>query len=224
MNVTEAITKRSSIRGFTADPVSAGLLAEILETAVRAPSALNSQPWEFAVITGAVLDRIRQANVEKLYSGEAAAAGYAEPPWPRDSVYRRRQVELGKALFQLMGIGREDQEKRRAWRERGFRFFDAPVAVIVMVDRVLPEAAPLLDIGLVVENLCLAALERGLGTCIEDQGVYFPEVIYEHAGIPESKRPVIAIAMGYPDWDFPANKLQSSREPAENITTWVGFS
>ncbi|MFO7840439.1 MAG: nitroreductase [Desulfosalsimonadaceae bacterium] len=224
MDVMEAIAKRRSIRGFTSDPVPAGLLREILETSVRAPSALNSQPWEFAVITGRVLDRIRQANVERLYSEEASASGPSALPWPRYSVYRRRQVELGKALFQLMGISREDQEKRKAWRERGFRFFDAPVAIIVMADRVLPEASPLLDIGLVVENICLAALARGLGTCIEDQGIYFPDVLYEHAGIPESKRPVIAIAAGYPDWDFPANKLQSSREPAENLTTWIGFS
>ena len=43
------------------------------------------------------------------------------------------------------------------------------------------------------------------------------------AGIPESKKIVIAIAIGYPDWDFPANAVETDREPAEALTRWVGF-
>jgi nitroreductase len=75
--------------------------------------------------------------------------------------------------------------------------------------------------GAVMQNICLAALEFGLGTCIEDQGVLFPEVVREHTGLPDNKRFIIAIAMGYPDPDFPANRVRSEREPAENLTTWV---
>ena len=74
-----------------------------------------------------------------------------------------------------------------------------------------------------MQTLCLAALHFGLGTCIEDQGVSYPEVIREIAGIPEDKKIVIAIAIGYPDWKFPANSLQSSRESLEKNTLWIGF-
>ncbi len=49
------------------------------------------------------------------------------------------------------------------------------------------------------------------------------KVIKDILGIPESKRIVIAIAIGYPDWDFPANKIESKREPLQNVTTWYGF-
>lgn len=223
MDVIEAIQKRSSIRGFKPDPVPQELLREILETAVRAPSALNSQPWEFAVITGPVLDRIREANVSQFNSGAPMGADHTASLWPKDSVYRRRQVELGKSLFSLMNITREDQEKRKAWQERGFRFFEAPVAVIVMVDQVLSETGPLLDIGMVVENICLTAVAKGLGTCIEDQGIFYPDAIRQLAGISESKRLVIAIAMGYPDWEFPANQLKTSRAAVDEVTRWIGF-
>jgi len=72
-----------------------------------------------------------------------------------------------------------------------------------------------------MQNICLAALHWGLGTCIEDQGVLYPEVVRKYTGIPASKRLIIAIAMGYPDPDFPANRIRSEREPAENLTTWV---
>ena len=143
--------------------------------------------------------------------------------WPNDSVFRERQVELAKQLFLLMEIQREDKKKRAQWMERGFRYFDAPAAIIIMTDRSLSETGPLLDIGAVMQNICIAALNYGLGTCIEDQGVMFPQVLRELVPIPESKRIIIAIAIGYPNWDFPANKVESTREPVENITTWYGF-
>jgi nitroreductase len=88
---------------------------------------------------------------------------------------------------------------------------------------VLNESNPLLDIGSLMQSICLAALHYGIGTCIEDQGVMYPEVLRKFAGIPESKRIIISIAVGYPDWDFPANKVKSNQESLDNITTWVGF-
>jgi len=66
----------------------------------------------------------------------------------------------------------------------------------------------------------LAALNYGLATCIEDQGVMYPEVVRRVTGIPETKRIIICIAIGYPDWDFPANSLKSTRLPLENVVTW----
>jgi len=223
MDVMEAIHQRTSIRGFKNDPVPQAMIREILETAVRAPSALNSQPWEFVVITGAVLEQIRQANVAQLNAGAPSSADHITGEWPKDSIYRKRQVTLGKSLFQLIGIAREDQEKRKAWQERGFRFFDAPVAIIVMTDTVLPESGPLLDIGMVVQNICLASVAKGLGTCIEDQGIFYPDVVRELAGIGKDKRLIIGIALGYPDWDFPANQLKTERASADEVTKWIGF-
>ena len=142
--------------------------------------------------------------------------------WPRDSVFRQRQVALAKQIFALMDIKREDTAKRAGWLERGFRFFDAPVAIIITTDSMLDETTPLIDIGAVMQNICLAALDHGLGTCIEDQGIMYPEVLRELAGIPENRRIIIAIAIGYPDPDFPANRLVSAWEPVDSITRWVG--
>jgi nitroreductase len=224
MDIIEAIQSRKSIRGFKPDPVEKSIIREILEIAVRAPSAMNTQPWEFFVITGDVLNEMRNALVDKLKSGSPMKPDHLVVGWPQESIYRNRQVELAKEIFRLMEIPREDKAKRAWWLERGFRFFDAPVAVIVVTDKVLSESGPLFDIGAVTQTLCLAALKYGIGTCIEDQGVLYPEVARQLAGIPESKRIMIAVAMGYPDCDFPANRLASPREPVENVTTWVGFA
>lgn len=223
MDIVEAIRERKSVRGFKPEPVSREVIEEILDIAGQAPSAMNIQPWEFTVITGDVLENIRKANVELLNSGAKPQPEHEVVGWPSESVYRKRQVELGKQIFQIMEIPREDKEKRARWLERGFRYFDAPVAIIILADRALTESTPLLDIGAVMQTICLAALHYGIATCIEDQGVMYPGVLRRFAGIPESKRIIISIAVGYPDWDFPANKVESSRESVDNITTWCGF-
>ena len=223
MDIIEAAKTRKSIRGYKRDPVPKEVLEQILELASHAPSAMNTQPWEFTVLTGEVLANVRQGNIELVNSGALPSPEHVVTGWPRDSIYRQRQVDLAKQLFRLMDIPREDKEKRAKWMERGFRYFDAPAAIILSTDRCLSESGPLLDIGAVIQTICLGALHFGLGTCIEDQGTMYPQVLRKYAHIPESKRIIAAIAIGYPDWDFPANKVESEREPIENVTTWLGF-
>lgn len=223
MDIITAIASRKSIRRYKADPVPKKILRKILQIAQRAPSAMNTQPWEFFVITGEVLENIKRVNVRKLRAGAPMQPDHLVVGWPHDSIYRQRQVDLGKELFRLMDIPRFDKKKREKWMERGFRYFDAPAAIIVTADRSLTDEGPLLDIGAVMQNICLAALSFGLGTCIEDQGVLYPEVVREYAAIPDSKRLLMAITIGYPDWDFPANGLVSTREEIDTTTTWCGF-
>jgi nitroreductase len=223
MDIAEAVKKRKSIRGYKPDPVPKAVLQQILELASHAPSAMNTQPWEFTVLTGEVLENVRRSYVELVNSGALPNPEHVVVGWPRESVYRQRQVDLAKQLFQLMDIPREDKEKRAKWLECGFRYFDAPAAIIISTDRCLSESGPLLDIGALMQSICLTALHFGLGTCIEDQGTMYPDVLRKYAHIPESKRIVIAIAIGYADWDFPANKLETEREPIKNVTTWLGF-
>lgn len=143
--------------------------------------------------------------------------------WPKESIFRERQIGLAKQLFSFMDIQRNDTAKRTAWMENGFRFFDAPVAIIITVDRLLTVDGPLLDIGAVMQNICLAAVKHGLGTCIEDQGVVYPQVIRTYANIPDSKRIVLGIALGYPDPEYPANQVQTKRAHLETNTTWIGW-
>lgn len=221
MDLVETIQKRKSIRAFMDKPVPKAIISEFLNIACRAPSAMNTQPWEFIVITGEKLNRIRTAIVQKLKSGAPIVPDHLVVSWPDKGVYKDRQINLAKQLFKAMDIRREDMEKRAWWLERGFRFFDAPVAIIIACDKALGEAGPLLDLGAVMQNICLAALHFDLGTCIEDQGVLFPEVIREQTGISPTKRLVIAIAVGYPDPAFPANQVISQREPADKLTTWM---
>jgi len=221
MDILEAIKLRKSIRGYKPEPVPKAILREIIEIALRAPSSLNTQPWQITVIAGKVLDNIKKGNVEKFVSG---APSIQETPFQYPvGIYKQRQVDLAIHLFQSMGITREDKEKRVEWQQRGIRFFDAPVAVILSVARELGDSQTQYDCGALTQTICLVALNYGLGTCIEGQGVMFPEVIRKFTDIPESQRIVISIAVGYPDWDFPANKPVSPRVSVDDVVTWQGF-
>lgn len=221
MDVLQAIRERKSIRGFKPDPIPREVLQQVLEHGVRSPSAENGQPWEIVVVTGETLDNMRQANIEKLsrrdpFNPEVHMHLHA-------GVYKERHMKLAAQLYGLMGIDRSDREKRAAWVQRGFRFYDAPAAIILCAADSLDESPTQFDHGCLTATICLAALGFGLGTCITGQGVLYPDVARRFCQIPESLRIVMAIAIGYPDPDFPANKLHSTREPLENVCTWLGF-
>lgn len=221
MEILEALQVRKSIRGYKPDPVPKEIINQVLEVATRAPSAMNSQPWQITVITGKVLDEIRQENIKALKEGNTSAQEIIRKPF--EGIYRKRQVDLALQIFQLMGIGRDDKEKRTQWMMRGFRFFDAPAAIVLSLDKSMNSTLALCDIGILCQSICLTALEFGLGTCIEDQGILFPDNLRKLAGIPESSLPIMCLAIGYPDWEFPANKLETPREALANNTRWVGF-
>jgi len=221
LELLEAMKSRKSIRGYKPVPVPKETIAEILEIATRAPSAYNTQPWEFHVLAGEVLDKLKKALAEKFETGAKPHPDFAIPT-PLVGIYRTRQVELGKSLFQLMDIGREDKEKRNEWTLKMARFWDAPNAIIIATDREVSSPLLIFSLGAVTQSIALAALRFGLGTCIEHPPVYYPEVIRQITGIPESKKIVIGMAVGYPDWDFPANRLQSTRELVANTVAWHG--
>ena len=221
MEINDAINARISIRGFKPDPVPRRTIAEILTLATRAPSGKNVQAWELAVLTGDVLDRIRGDNVAAFLAGDAE-----RPDLPiayPSGIYREREVEIAKAVLEVMGIRRGDDEQRLEWWQRGFRYFDAPVVLLVTCHRDVDILLAHHDIGALSQTFCLAALSYGLGTCIVRQGVLYPDVIRRHTGIPENRFIISAIALGYPDPDFPANRVRSSRVPLAEITTWYGF-
>lgn len=216
MNYTDAVHARKSIRGYLDKKVPEDTIREILAEAVRAPSFINTQGWKIAVVTGRTLENIKRENEEHFLTGAQGV-----PDFKYEGVYKTRSGELGKELFRLMGIAREDREQRKAWTARGFRFFNAPAVIILSTEKVLlGNPYTQFDLGCLSYGICLAAADRGLGTCIEKQGVTYPDVLRKNLDLPDELDPVISIALGYPDPAFPANALESRREPLDGTVTW----
>jgi len=219
----DVVRGRRSIRGFTPAPVPKALIREILDLAMRAPSSLNTQPWNFYVVTGDPLDRIREGNVARNLAGVPSSREF-RIHGDYGGVHRERQIEIAKQLFAAMGIERHDQDKRKDWVMRGFRQFDAPVSIVVTYDRSIHggDIAPF-DCGAVTNALVNAAWSRGLGCVINSQGIMQSPVVREHAGIPDDQVIMICVAMGYPDDTFPANAVVSRRKSVDDAAVFVGF-
>jgi nitroreductase len=221
MELIEAIKTRRSVRAFKSDPVPKSVLEDILKTATLSPSAANLQPWEFLVITGEPLKKLSAAMIGKSKAGEIGnwelRKGVGRAQVPEKYLERLRNLQSRNTIFR-----RDDAEQRAEFMRRGFSFFGAPAAIIVTIEKSLGDAH-VFDLGLVTQTLCLAAVEHGLGTCIQAQGVSYPNAIREMFNIPDSVIMAIAIAIGYPDMANPVNQFKSGRVPMEDLTTWIGF-
>ena len=223
MDYNDIVHERRSIRGYLEKPVPRELIEEIIDLAKRAPSSMNTQPWHFHVITGEPLERIRKGNTEKMMSGSAVDReikmnhGYEGP-------HRERQIEIAVQLFEAMGIARDDKPKRQDWVMRGFRQFDAPVSIVITVDKALADdTIAHFDCGAATYGLVLAAWSKGLGSVINGQGIMQSSVVRENANIPEDEVIMTCVAMGYPSNEFVANDVKSRRVANDQVASFVGF-
>ena len=223
MEYEEVVRGRRSIRGYLDKPVPKALIREILEIAMRAPTSLNTQPWNFYVVAGDVLDRIREGNVERNLAGVPDSREFRMGPG-YEGVHRERQIGIAKQLFAVMGIERHDKEARMDWVLRGFRQFDAPVSIVITYDKSIQgsDIAPF-DCGGVVNCIVNTAWNRGLGCVINSQGIMQSPVVREHAQIPETQVIQTCVAMGWPDDSFPANAVVSQRKSVDEAATFLGF-
>ncbi|AOL23790.1 Nitroreductase [Erythrobacter litoralis] len=220
---SQIVLTRRSIRGYLDRAVPRALIEEVLAMAMRSPTSMNTQPWHFHVITGEPLDRIRKGNTENILAGVPDSREFRRGH-AFEGVHRERQVEVAKQLFGAMGIERDDKEGRQDWVLRGFRQFDAPVCVIVTYDRELGDSDDTaFDCGAVTTALVNAAWSRGLGCVINSQGIMQSPVVREHANIPDDQVIMKAVAMGWPDPDFPANAVVSKRKSVAEAARFVGF-
>lgn len=217
------VSERRSVRGYKPDPVPKEVIDEIVSIAKRAPSSMNTQPWHFHAITGDPLERIREGNTERMLAG-AAVDREIKMGHGYEGVHRDRQVEIAIQLFEAMGIERNDKERRQDWVMRGFRQFDAPVSIVVTIDKSLEDdTVSHFDLGAVTYGLVLAAWTKGLGSVINGQGIMQSSVVREFANIPEDEVIMTCVAMGYPDETFVANDVQSRRAPNDQVVSYVGF-
>ncbi len=223
MKFTEFAKSRKSARGFLDKQIPKELVDEIIETAKWAPSSYNTQTWRIHAVSGAPLDKIREGNTKNTLEGKPHSRDF---PYKEEyeGINRQRQIDVAIQLFEVMGIGRHDKEKRTDWMLRGFRQFDAPVSLVLTYHKSLePAAISQFSLGSLAYGIVLAAWERGIGCVINGQGIMQSDVVHEHANIPDDEAIMICIAMGYPDADFEANDVRSTRADNSEFVTYVGF-
>ena len=223
MNFTEFSQSRKSVRGFKNKPIAKDVIDEIISTAKWAPSSYNTQTWQIHAVAGEVLNKIREGNTNNTLSGVKPKRDFAYKE-EYQGIHKQRQRDVAMQLFEVMGIERDDKEKRTDWMLRGFRQFDAPVSLVLTYKKDLePAAITQFSLGSLAYGIILAAWERGIGCVINGQGIMQSAVVHEHANIPDDEAIMICIAMGYPDENFAANNVRSTRIDNSDFVKYIGF-
>ncbi len=225
--VDAAISSRMSTRAFTQQPVSRQTLTEILQLASCAPSGSNAQPWRVYVLQGesrvALSDKVCRVHDAIRANPELAAEyrdeyGYYPSQWV--SPFQERRRENGWGLYGLLGIGKADKEKMHDQHQRNFIFFDAPVGLMFTLDRVMGRGS-LVDYGMFLQNLMVAARGRGLHTCAQAAWNGFAKIILPHIGAGENEMLVCGMALGYADDSEVVNTFRTPRVLTSEFTHWL---
>jgi len=220
MDVSTAVAERRSVRGFLDRPVAPGQLRALLAAAARAPSGGNLQPWHVDVVVGDAINRLKQTMLAKLGSGEMEPPEYDIYPKELVAPYRDRRFAVGEALYERLGIPREDKAARRMWFARNFAFFGAPAGLFVTVDRRMgpPQWS---DLGMFLQTFMLLAVEEGLATCAQECWAVYPKTVKAFLGTPEHRMLFCGMAIGHEDVDDPANALRADRATHDEFVTLI---
>ena len=225
--VDQAIETRQSIREFLPRPVPRETISHLLALAARAPSGTNTQPWKVYVLQGASRDTLVAKVCEThdaLRANPALALEYTEAydyypeKWVSPFIDRRR--ENGWGLYGLLGIGKGDKDKMHAQHQRNFRFFDAPAGLIFTLDRAMGRGS-LVDYGMFLQSLMLAARGQGLHTCPQAAWNGFTKIILPHVGAGPDEMLVCCMALGYADEAALVNTFRTPRVAVDEFTTWL---
>jgi len=225
--VDQAITSRMSARAFTAQPVPREVLTQLLELAARAPSGTNTQPWKVYVLQGQSRDslvaKVCAAHNEIRANPDIAveyceAYDYYPEKWVSPFIDRRR--ENGWSLYSLLGIAKGEKDKMHAQHQRNYRFFDAPVGLMFTLDKVMGRGS-LVDYGMFLQTLMLAARGHGLHTCPQAAWNAFAKIILPHMGASDNEMLVCGMALGYADETEVVNTFHTPRESVASFTTWL---
>ena len=226
-SVDAAIGSRFSARAFLDKPVEQAVLMDILQLAGRAPSGTNTQPWKVYVLQGAKRDELVSkvcAAHDAISADPALAAEYTEAydyyPEKWVSPYIDRRRECGFGLYNVLGIGKGDKARMHEQHQRNFKLFDAPVGLMFTIDRVMGRGS-LLDYGMFIQTLMIAARSRGLHTCPQAAWNNFSKIILPLVGAGDNEMMVCGMSLGYADESAVVNSFQTTRVNAADFTHFV---
>lgn len=216
MEFEAVIRGRRSIRQFTPEPVPQELIREILDQARWSPSWANTQAWSVYVVTGETLERLRSAGKAPNQREAPAGPDFRMPrEWPPYLAARSKQ------LYDLRAATAPADTTAPAAAGAG-EFYGAPCVLFFAAERSLASDYVLFDSGLIVQSVCLAAHDSGLGTCIMAMAVRDPDALRELLPEAAEKQFVVGVALGYADQEAPVNRFERQRVPLAELVSWAG--
>lgn len=170
--VRSVLRRQRAHRSFTEEPIDEQVISDILELATRAPSAQNTQPWEFVVVQ----DADRRAAIWEL-AARLWDMGARDATDGKVDDHMKNDVEQG-----VMG-----------------GFARAPVSIVVCADTGR-WPANLVDSSIwpAIQNLMTAATAHGLGSALTTIGTILVDDLRAILRLPETIEPKAVIPIGHP--------------------------
>ncbi|GAA5316740.1 MAG: nitroreductase [Candidatus Pelagadaptatus aseana] len=223
MDVIEAIQTRISTRAFTDEQISKEAIQEILDIARYSPSSSNLQPWKTIVVTGDEKKAITDLALQTLMANPAGEDD-EYPIYPKDlpQQYQERRAGVGKAMYELMGIERDDAAARQGWMLENFNFYGAPAAIFFTIDRVHGRNQ-WASLGMFMQTVCLVAEAKGYGTCMQEIWAMVRKTLHSHLQLSDNEVIYAGMALGVPDKTKAVNTLRTERESVDDFATFIGF-
>ena len=223
MTVTEALKRRISTREFRPDPLPESLVREILDVARWSPSGGNLQPWGVVAVAGAERHQVISLAHTALAAGVDEST--ERPVYPPNlwEPYRTRRFKIGEDMYALLGIPRTDRAARLARFARNYQMFGAPVELFFVIDRRMGHGQ-WAHLGMFMQSVALAALERGVASCMQESWANVRESLAKHFSLPPEQMIYCGMALGYADQGAAVNTLRSERAAVEEFTSFRGFA
>lgn len=208
----QLVQERRSVRGFLEQAVPQDLMNTVFETAQRAPSNCNTQPWQVYVASGAARDTLSQKLAESMMTGNMSMDFDYQGKY--EGVYRDRQFDAAMELYSAMGIAREDKDRRNEAFFKNFEFFGAPhVAFLFLPEPFgIREAA---DLGMYAQNLMLSLTAHGLASCPQTALSFDANSVREVLEVDSGNKLLFGVSFGYEDKAHAANKARVGRASLE---------
>jgi nitroreductase len=223
MNLSQAVATRRSVRAFLDTPVDPEALRRVLTRAQRSPSGSNIQPWSAVVLTGEPKLRLQAAIAAEFPKGRA---GHSIPfhmhPVGIDGIYRERLHGVGEALYNALGIAREDKTARLRQYARNYEAFGAPVLMLVHTKAYMGHAQ-WADMGMWLQTVMLLLREEGLDSCPQLCWADYTDQVRACVAMPEDHVFYCGMAIGYRDPDAAVNSFEVTRAPVDDVVRWEGF-
>ena len=207
---------RYSARGFKPDPVPQDVLDEVFAAAGRAASNCNTQPWHTYVVSGKTKDAVSAAMLSQVMDGKGPRPEF---DWNvrYQGAHKDRQWGSAMALYNSMGIAREDKPARMQAMGRNWQFFGAPHGVFFCMEKYLGIMGAV-DMGIYAQTLSLLLEERGVQSIMQGALGQFPGPVKEMLNIPDEQGILFGMSFGYAD-DHPANQCRTDRlELSDTVT------
>ncbi len=219
MNVSTALANRKSTRAFLKKEVPMEMINTLLKQASTAPSGVNTQPWQVAVVTGENKKKLSEKMESAFRSGVKPQMEYNYYPAQFEGEYKERRKACGLLMYSTLEIKMEDKQRRMDQWAANYRSFDAPVMLLFFMDKVLDKGS-YMDYGMFLQSVMLSAVELGLATCPQAAMGEYPHIVKETLGYSADKILLCGMAVGYEDTDAPVN---SYRTPREDLDKFVRY-